>query len=93
MEELFWRSFLMRWIDRRNFLSLKPASVSWFAVLASSAVFALAHELWVAGLLAGLMYAQIYRRLQNLWYPILAHATTNLALAAWVVHQRAWGFW
>jgi hypothetical protein len=24
MEELFWRSFLMRWIDRRNFLSVDP---------------------------------------------------------------------
>ncbi len=93
MEELFWRSFLMRWIDKRDFLSLKPSSVSWFAVLASSTVFALAHELWVAGLVAGLVYAQIYRRLGNLWYSVLAHATTNLALAAWVVNQHAWGFW
>jgi CAAX prenyl protease-like protein len=93
MEELFWRSFLMRWIEQRDFLSLAPASVSRFAVLASSLVFALAHELWLAGLVAGLVYAQLYRRLGNLWYAVLAHATTNLALGGWVVSQRAWPYW
>jgi CAAX prenyl protease-like protein len=93
MEELFWRSFLMRWIEQRDFLSLAPASVSWFAVLTSSLVFALAHELWLAGLVAGLVYAQLYRRLGNLWYAVLAHATTNLALGGWVVSQRAWPYW
>jgi CAAX prenyl protease-like protein len=55
MEELFWRSFLMRWIDRRDFLSLTPASVSWFGVFASSAVFALTHDVWLARLIAGLV--------------------------------------
>jgi CAAX prenyl protease-like protein len=93
MEELFWRSFLMRWIDQRDFLSLAPKAVSWVGVLASSAVFGLEHDLWLAGLVAGLVYAQLYRRLNNLWYAILAHATTNLALAAWVVARGAWKYW
>jgi CAAX prenyl protease-like protein len=93
MEELFWRSFLMRWIDRRDFLSLAPAAVSWVGVIASSVVFGLEHDLWLGGLAAGLVYAQLYRRLGNLWYAILAHATTNLALAAWVIHQRNWAYW
>jgi CAAX prenyl protease-like protein len=93
MEELFWRSFLMRWIDRRDFLALPPGHAGALAVLASSGVFALAHDLWLAALLAGLVYAQLYRRLGNLWYPVIAHATTNLALAAWVVGQRAWSYW
>jgi len=93
MEELFWRSFLMRWIDQRDFLSLAPASVPWFGVFASSAVFALAHDLWLAAFIAGLIYAQVYRRMGSLWYPILGHATTNLALAGWVVSSRAWTYW
>jgi hypothetical protein len=93
MEELFWRSFLMRWIDRRDFLALPPAEVSSVAIIASSAVFALAHNLWLAGFLAGLAYAQLYRRLGNLWCAVLAHATTNLALAIWVVAQRDWSYW
>ncbi len=93
MEELFWRSFLMRWIEQRDFLVLPPSSVTWIGVLGSSAVFALAHDLWLAGFVAGLVYAQIYRQLDNLWYAVLAHATTNLALAGWVVSQRAWTYW
>lgn len=93
IEELFWRSFVMRWIDRRDFRSLPPRAVSWFAVLASSAVFALEHDLWLAGLVAGLIYALTYARTGNLWNAVIAHATTNLLLAAWVVHGRQWAFW
>lgn len=93
MEELFWRSFLMRWIDKRDFLALSPRMASLTAVIASSAVFALAHDLWLAAFCAGLLYAQIYRRTQNIWYPVIAHATTNLLLAVWVITQSAWNYW
>jgi CAAX prenyl protease-like protein len=93
MEELFWRSFVMRFLDRRDFLALAPGRASWTGVLVSSAIFATEHELWLAGLVAGLAYALIYRRFGNLWYPILAHAVTNGALAAWVVSQQAWSYW
>lgn len=93
MEELFWRSFLMRWIFRADFLALNPASVPWFGVLVSSALFALAHDLWAAAFLAGLVYAQLYRRTGNLWASVLAHATTNLALAVWVLYVHAWRYW
>lgn len=93
MEELFWRSFLMRWLDRREFLQCSPRAVSWTALLASSAVFALAHDLWLAGFVAGLGYGVLYMRTGNLWYPIAAHALTNGLLAAWVVRGGHWAFW
>jgi hypothetical protein len=93
MEELFWRSFLMRWIDRRDFLALPPGRSSLSALLVSSVAFALAHQLWLAGLIAGLSYGWIYRRTANLWLSILAHASTNLLLGLWVIDQRAWSFW
>lgn len=93
MEELFWRSFLARWIDRRSFLQLDPKHLSLLAVLASSAVFALAHDLWATGFVAGIAYAALYRQLGKLWYAVIAHATTNLALALWVVREQAWSYW
>ena len=93
MEELFWRSFLLRWLERRSFLEVSPARTGRFALLASSGVFALAHDLWLAGFLAGLVYTLLYRRLGNLWYCVIAHATTNLLLAAWVVATRSWEYW
>lgn len=93
MEELFWRSFLMRWVDRRDFLALAPQRTSVFAWVASSAVFAMAHDLWLAGLIAGLAFGALYRRTGQIWHAILAHAVANAALGAWVVGARAWGFW
>ena len=93
VEELFWRSFLMRWIDRRDFSNLAPQQTSTFAVLGSSLAFAMEHEQVAAGLAAGLAYALIYRRSGSLRHAIFAHATTNLALAAWVISRNAWEFW
>jgi hypothetical protein len=93
VEELFWRSFVMRVLDRRDFVEQPPRLTSPFALIASSAVFALEHDLWLAGLIAGLAYGFLYRWTQNLWYPIAAHAFTNLLLAIWVVEGRRWEFW
>jgi len=93
VEELFWRSFLMRWIDRRDFLDQPPQRASLLALMASSAVFALGHDLWLAGLLAGLMFGALYRHGGQIWHAIVAHAVANLALAVWVVRHQAWSFW
>lgn len=93
MEELFWRSLVMRWIERAEFLAVAPASVGLRALLLSSVVFGLEHTLWFAGILAGLAYAWLYRRTGNLWAPILAHAVTNLLLGVWVVATGSWQFW
>lgn len=93
IEEIFWRSFLMRWIDSRDFLARPPAATTLFALVASSAVFALAHDLWLAGLIAGLAYGWLYMRTGNLWTAIIAHGITNLALAVWVVSNGRWEYW
>lgn len=93
MEELFWRSFILRWIDRSDFLRLAPAMVSLRALLISSLLFGVEHDLWLAGLLAGLAYAWLYMRSGSLWPPIAAHALTNLLLGLWVVQTNHWKFW
>ena len=93
MEELFWRSLVMRWIERPDFQALSPKLVGLRAVLMSSVVFGLEHSLWFAGIVAGLAYAWIYRNSGNLWAPIIAHAVTNLALGLWVVLTGNWQFW
>jgi uncharacterized protein len=40
-----------------------------------------------------LAYAWLYRSSGKLWLAVLAHATTNAALAAWVLSTRQWQFW
>ena len=93
MEELFWRSFVMRWIQKQDFLGVAPKTVGLRALAVSSALFAIEHHLWFAGLLAGLMYGWLYMRTGNLWSVVVAHALTNGMLGAWVVYTGSWSFW
>ena len=93
MEELFWRSFLMRWVERQDFLSVPAAEVGIRAILISSLLFGVEHSLWFAGILAGLAYAGLYRYYGNLWLAVAAHACTNLILGLWVLQTGNWRFW
>jgi CAAX prenyl protease-like protein len=93
MEELFWRSFLMRWIDCRRFLDLSPALVSLRAFVITAVLFGVEHNLWLAGIVAGVAYGYLYMRSGNLWSPILAHAVTNALLGLWVVSTTQWTYW
>ena len=93
MEELFWRSFLMRWIRSPQFEAVLPQQVGLKAIVLTTFVFTLAHTLWLAAVIAGLAYALLYVRTGKLWVPIIAHAVTNGALGVWVVATARWSFW
>jgi uncharacterized protein len=53
MEELFWRSFLMRWVQSPQFEAVPPRSVGVRAVVVSTFLFVLAHTLWLAAVTNG----------------------------------------
>lgn len=93
MEELFWRSLVMRWLENAGFAAVDPAQVGIAALFFSSLAFGFEHGQWAAGILAGLAYGWLYQRSQNLWVPILAHAVTNAGLGIWVLATGAWCFW
>lgn len=93
MEELFWRSFIQRWIDKHDFLGLAPSRVSLRALMITSVLFGFEHGQWLAGIIAGLAYGYLYRRCNNLWPSIVSHSLTNLLLGLWVISTGAWQFW
>lgn len=93
MEELFWRSFLMRWVDATNFESVDPAQLSIKSFLITTVLFGFEHNQWLAGIVAGAAYSLLYKRHRNLWSPILAHAVTNGLLGLWVVWTGEWSYW
>jgi len=94
MEELFWRSFLLRWIESpRNFLGVDPRRVGIAPFLVTSVLFASEHALWFAGLVAGVSYALVFMRTRNLWAAVLSHAITNTTLGAWILATGHWRFW
>lgn len=92
-EELFWRSFILRYIIDPDFTSVKLGTFSWPSFVISSALFGLEHNLWLAGIMAGIFYNILLYRTKNLWYCILAHGVTNLALGIYVIKTGSWQFW
>ncbi len=93
MEELFWRSFLMRWIASPDFEKVDPARVGVKAFAVTVVLFGFEHNLWLAGIVAGAAYGFLYVRHRTLWSPIVAHALTNGLLGAWIVYTGNWSYW
>jgi hypothetical protein len=93
MEELFWRSFAMRFLIDSNFKALPLGRFSWFAFLIVSVAFGLEHHRWLPGIIAGLVYGALLLRSRNLFSPILAHGVTNLLLGVYVLATQSWELW
>ena len=93
MEEVFWRGFLIRWLDGKDFKSVQIGICSWKAFGITVVLFSLEHEQWLAGMVCGALYNWLYCRRKDLFSCVLAHATSNAALAAWVLWRGDWKFW
>ncbi len=93
MEELFWRSFALRFLMETNFTRIALGSFTWFSFIFVSIAFGLEHHRWLPGILAGMIYALLLYQKKNLFSPILAHAVTNLLLGIYVIVNGDWGFW
>jgi CAAX prenyl protease-like protein len=93
MEELFWRSFLLRWLERSDFLAVDPGKVGVRSFIITTVLFGVEHNHWVAGAIAGAAYNWLYMRSGNLWLPIGAHALTNAVLGVWIIATGNWHLW
>ncbi len=93
MEELFWRSYLLRRVRQADFLALDPRAAGIFSIIICAVLFASEHQQWLAGLLAGLAYTLVYMHGRNLWLPIISHTVTNAALGCWILITQQWQFW
>jgi len=93
-EELAFRGFLIRRLTSADFESLSPRHFTYVAVLVSSVAFGLLHgDRWLAGTLAGLIYAVAFLRRGRIGDAVVAHATTNALLAACVLLGGKWDLW
>ena len=93
MEELFWRSFLMRYLIHKKFQQIPLGTYTHFSFWAVVFLFALEHFRIIPGAFAGVVYGALLCFTRNLWVPIFAHAVTNLALGLYVLYMGSWGFW
>ena len=93
LEEVFYRSFLYRYIVKPDFMAVSLGTFQLMAFLATAAVFGFSHYEWLAGIPCGFAYQWLALRKNRLGDAMTAHAITNFLLGLWVVWRGAWHFW
>jgi hypothetical protein len=93
MEELFWRSFLLRYLVSPDFRQVPLGTFTTSALAISVALFGAEHNQWFAGMVAGLLYTLLLYRTKSLFSCIIAHAVTNLLLGVYVLMTGQWQYW
>jgi hypothetical protein len=92
-EELFFRNFLYRWLQKGgDWTSSSLRRFDLGAFLWTVALFALEHDRYLAGAMAGAAYGLLAIR-RGLGAAIVAHVTTNLVLGVYVTACHAWALW
>jgi CAAX prenyl protease-like protein len=94
MEEVFYRSFLYRYIINPDIekvpLGKYDARAFWLTVI----IFAAAHpSQWLAALLCGIAYGWLVIYKKRLGDAMTSHAITNIMLGIYVAWKGAWQFW
>jgi len=99
-EELAFRGYLARRFVSQDFDGVSFFNLTLLPVTLSSAVFGMMHmqnlQDWrhlLLGTVAGLAFAGVLRWKGRMGDAIVAHATSNLLLAAWVLILGDWAQW
>jgi len=93
LEEIFFRSFLYRFLITPNFLEIPLNRLQWRAFLITGIIFGLGHYEWLPGILCAFAYQGLVIKKNRLGDAITAHAITNFLLAVWILAHRAHYFW
>jgi exosortase E/protease (VPEID-CTERM system) len=93
-EELAFRGFLLRRLMSPDFEKVDFRSLSLFSVIVSSVAFGILHgNRWLAGTIAGVVYALTLRHRGRIGDAVVAHGITNALLTAWVLLSGNWQLW
>ncbi len=93
MEELFWRSFLMRYLINTNFRAVRLGTFTWFSFMSVTVLFGLEHFRVIQGLVAGAIFSLLVIRQNTLKGAVISHAVANLGLGLYVLNTESWHFW
>jgi exosortase E/protease (VPEID-CTERM system) len=93
-EELAYRGFLLRRLVAADFSAVRFQACGPWALLVSSVAFGLGHgSLWLPGMVTGLLYGGLLIRTGRMGDAVVAHATTNAAVALAVLIGGQWQLW
>jgi len=99
-EELAFRGYLARRLISREFDQVSFTRLTAFSIVLSSVLFGIVHiknlvdwQHLALGTLAGLVFAAALRWRGRMGDAVIAHAVSNLLLAAWVLGCNDWAQW
>jgi exosortase E/protease (VPEID-CTERM system) len=93
-EELFFRGFVTRRCIAADVDAVPIGGFSWLSFLLSSVAFGILHgDAWVAGTVAGMLFALALYTRRNIWDAVVAHATTNALVSGYVLATGSWSQW
>ena len=93
-EELAYRGYLMRRLQKADFDALPFQAVRWLALAATAVLFGLVHgALWLPGIAAGVVFGLLVVRRGQIGEAVVAHATSNAMIAASVLGWGQWQLW
>lgn len=93
-EELAFRGFLLRRLISADFESVSTRTFTGLSILVSSVVFGLLHgDRWLAGAVAGMLYAGAMLWRGRIGDAVVAHGITNALIAAYVLFGGKWHLW
>ena len=93
IEEIFYRSFVYRYIAAKEFLTVPLNRFLPLPFFATAIIFGASHNEWLAGILCGALFQWLVLRKNRLGDAMTAHAITNLLLGLWIVWRHDWHFW
>jgi CAAX prenyl protease-like protein len=93
IEELFWRSFLIRWLIDADFRRVPIGRVTPMSAGVTAVLFAAAHPEWLPALLTGLLWAWLLHQTRSLSACVISHVVANLALGLYVILSGDWKYW
>ena len=93
IEELFWRSFVIRWLIDPDFQKIPIGRVTPMAAVVTSVGFALEHPEWLPAVLTGALWVWLLWQTRSLTACFVSHAAANLALGIYVIATGDWKYW
>ena len=89
-EELAFRGYLHRKLIADKFETVAEGAFAWKAFFISSGLFALLHERWLSGAIAGAVFAIALYRSGKITGAIAAHMSANAVIAFWAIIFKQW---
>ena len=90
IEELVFRGYILARLSKQPLTIENQLTLSIPALVISAVIFGALHNSFVAGFVAGVIFAIVRYRTQSLSEPILSHMIANILVAAWAIKTEQW---